>query len=283
MMTTKKDDWLNREYNARAMTSGFEVEAIYRDRSLRVFAGINRIADIVYDEKSGSKLDIYPAQVAHSPLFVWIHGGFWRASSKDVNAFVVPGLVANGITVATIDYSLAPKVTLDEIVREVRASIAWLHRHAPRYGAETRVIHVGGHSAGGHLVGMLLAHGWHDQFGVPHDVIGTAMPISGLFDLAPLRQTFVNDFLFLDKAAALRNSPLACLPEHSTAKLVASYGGDESSEFRRQTRDYVAAWQRNKLSGTEVSMPSFHHFDIILELESPGNPLFDALYSSISA
>lgn len=271
---------LDREYNARAMTAAFDRESIYPARSAAAAARVERIADRVYDDRSGSKLDLYPAGKG-SPLFVWIHGGYWRASSKDENIFVVPGLVEAGISVASIDYTLAPAVTLDEIVRQVRTAIAWLARHAPDHGIETRRLHVGGHSAGGHLTGMLLAGGWHDAFGVAPDLIATAMPISGLFDLHPLRGTFVQEFLPLDAAAASRNSPIEHLPETSSATLVAAVGGDESSEFRRQTADYVAAWTARGFPGREVPMPGFHHFDIILELERPGNPLFDALHDAI--
>ena len=271
---------LNREYDARAMTASYDKDAIYAARSAAALARVERIADLVYDDRSGSTLDLYPAGRG-SPLFVWIHGGYWRASSKDENAFVAPGLVERGISVASVDYALAPAVTLDEIVRQVRTAMAWLQRHAPGHGIEAGRLHVGGHSAGGHLTGMLLAGGWHEAFGVRPDLIATAMPISGLFDLHPLRATFVNDFMVLDADGASRNSPTAHLPATSSAMLVAAVGGDESSEFRRQTADYVRSWTARGFPGREVPMPGFHHFDIILELERPGNPLFDALHDAI--
>lgn len=275
-------DRLDREYNARAMTTHFDKDAIYRARSGQAFATVERIADLVYDKRSGSKLDIYPAG-SGSPLFVWIHGGYWRASTKDENAFVAPGLVKSGVSVASIDYTLAPTASLDEIVRQVRAGVAWLADRAGAYGIDTRRIHVGGHSAGGHLTGMLLAGGWQESFGLRADCIGTALPVSGLFDLHPLRHTFVNEPLQLDAAAASRNSPIEHLPDQSSARLVVTCGGDESSEFRRQTDDYVARWREYGFAGRQIAMPGFHHFDIILELEKPGNPLFDALLSDIRA
>jgi arylformamidase len=271
---------LDREYNARAMTAPYDVDGIYAARSRAALERVERIADLVYDERSGSKLDLYPAGKG-SPLFVWIHGGYWRAQSKDGNAFVAPGLVAQGISVASLDYALAPAVTLDEIVRQVRVAVAWLQRHAPDHGIDVRRLHVGGHSAGGHLTGMLLAGGWHGAFGVRPDLIATALPVSGLFDLHPLRATFVQDFLSLDEAAASFNSPIEHLPSTSSATLIAAAGGIESGEFRRQTADYVRAWTGRGLAGREVAMPGFHHFDIILELEQPGNPLFDALHAAI--
>lgn len=274
--------FLEREYNARAMTSDFDKDAIYLARSAIAFSKAKRIADLVYDEKSGSKLDIYPAGPG-TPLFVWIHGGYWRASSKNENAFVAPGLVASGVSVASVDYTLAPAASLDEIVRQVRASIAWLHRAAPRYGYDARRIHIGGHSAGGHLVGMLLADNWHEEFGLPSHIIGTALSVSGLFDLQPLRNCFVNDALGLDAEAASRNSPIKHLPQNSDATLLVTVGGDESSEFKRQSDIYMSAWLGKGHSGRLIDMPDRHHFDIILELERAGNPLFDGLLQSIKS
>ena len=271
---------LDREYNARARNPSYDVESIYAARSGAAQARLERIPDLVYDAGSGSKLDLYPAGRG-SPLFVWIHGGYWRALSKDANAFVAPGLVEAGISVACIGYTLAPAAGLDEIVRQVRTAVAWLARHAPGYGIEAGRLHVGGHSAGGQLVGMLLADGWHSAFDVRPDLIGAALPVSGLFDLAPLRATFVDAYLPLDAAAASRNSPLEQLPAASAARLVAAVGGDESDAFRRQTADYVRAWTGRGFAGHEVAMPGLHHFDVILELERPGTPLFDALLAAI--
>jgi arylformamidase len=281
-MNDRADDesFLNSEYDARARTQSFDRERIYKERSRAAFDRTERIADIVYDPASGSKLDIYPSQPG-APLFVWIHGGYWRSSTKDANAFVAPGLVDAGVAVANVDYSLAPTVRIGEIVRQVRASVAWLVQNARTYGYDAGRVHVGGHSAGGHLVGMLLAEKWQESFNLSPDTLRTGLAISGLFDLAPLQKTFVNEALRLNEAEIRDNSPINLLPETSDAMLLATVGGMESSEFHRQTDDYLRAWQHHGHRGTRIDMPGFHHFDIILELERPGNALFDTLLQSI--
>jgi len=273
--------FLDLEYNARLIAPEFDKEAVYQAASASSLKRGERVPDLVYDDWSGSKLDIYPAQPG-SPLFVWIHGGYWRSSTKEENAFVVPGFVEAGISVATVDYTLAPRVSLDEIVRQVRRSIAWVHRNAAVYGIDARRLHIGGHSAGGQLVGMLLADGWRSQLDLPDDLFGVAATISGLHDLRPLVHSFVNEPLKLDEAAAIRNSPLLDLPRQSRAHLIASCGQRESDEFKRQTQTYLQRWTSRGFSGEEVVMPGFHHFDIILELEKPGNALFDAIRRGIA-
>jgi arylformamidase len=257
---------LDREYNARESVASFDAEyARCVAESERVLREIPRHADLVFDPQSGETLDLYPGEPG-GPLFVWIHGGYWRAGSKEDNAFVVPGLRAHGMSIAVVNYTLAPAVTLDEIVRQVRTAIAFLHRVRAQYGVGTGPMAVGGSSAGGHLVGMLLAEGWHHSFGVPFDIIGPALALSGLHDLEPLAHTHANAWLGLDAAAVARNSPVRLIPASSSAHLIASVGGLETREFKRQTADYAASWTDAGHACTTVDMPHHNHFDIALSL-----------------
>lgn len=280
MISAQEKERLNQEYNAFLPAAGFDKDGVYTERSAAALQQLPQRQTFVYDPASGSKLDFYAAAPG-APLFVWVHGGYWRSSSKDENIFVAPGLVAQGVNVASVDYSLAPSVTIDEIVRQVRQSIVWLHSQAASLGFDPSRIHVGGHSAGGHLVGMLLARDWLAQEGLPEDLIGVGLAISGLFDLEPMRHIFVNEQLKLTDAQIEANSPIRHLPRGSQSLLLATYGGLESSEFARQTRDYVGAWSAASNRAMSIDMPADHHFDIILKLESAGNPLFDTLLAQI--
>lgn len=255
---------LAREYDARGSVASFDAEyARYLASSETAQREHRRIADIVYDEASGETLDIYPAEPG-APLFLWIHGGYWRATSKDDNAFVVPGLKAQGFAVAVMNYTLAPQASLDEIVRQTRAALGFLHRERARYGFGG--VSVGGSSAGGHLTAMLLAGGWHAAYGMPEDVIEVALDLSGLHELEPLRHIEVNSWLSLDDAMIDRNSPMHHIPSRSSTTLISAVGGLETSEFRRQTSAYAAAWADAGHRGETVAMPHHNHFDIALSL-----------------
>lgn len=271
---------LDRQYDARASVPSFDAEyAAYVAASAPLLSDPRRRPDHVYDARSGETLDLYFAG-AGTPLFLWIHGGYWRASSKQDNAFAAAGLLDHGLSVAVLDYTLAPNATLDEIVRQVRAAVAWLYRNGEALGLDTRRIHVGGSSAGGHLTGMLLAGGWHAPLGVPDDVIGVALALSGLFDLEPLLATQVNGWMSLDLEAARRNSPQRLIPPASPVHLLASVGGLETDEFRRQTADYVTAFQRAGNVQT-ISMPDHNHFNIALSLCERDAALCRAVVSAI--
>mgnify|MGYP001253338452 CR=1 FL=1 len=96
---------------------------------------------------------------------------------------------------------------------------------------------------------MVLAGGWHDRFGVPENCIKGALALNGLYDLEPVRLSEPNEWAQLDEPAARRNSPIHHLPGQG-CPLIVSYGGSETSEFKRQSNIYAAAW-RNLTEGAK--------------------------------
>ena len=106
--------------------------------------------------------------------------------------------MAHGINVALIGYTLAPDATLDEIVAEIHAGIDFLSGQLPALGAAAEGIVVSGWSAGGHLTSMALSH----------PKVRGGMAISGIYDLEPIRHSYLNEKLRADEATSRRNSPM---------------------------------------------------------------------------
>ena len=98
--------------------------------------------------------------------------------------------MAYGINVALIGYTLAPEATLDQIVAEIHAGIDHLAGQLPALGGDGKGIVVSGWSAGGHLTAMALSN--------PH--VKAGMAISGIYDLEPIRHSYLNEKLRLDEA-----------------------------------------------------------------------------------
>jgi hypothetical protein len=160
---------------------------LYRDRSLEVYRTCAHERDIrLRRGQRPAPRHRARAGPGLKPAFVFIHGGYWRMLSKDESVYPAPALNARGITLVAPDYSLAPATSLEEIVRQVRTAIAWLHRHGAEHGIDPERLFVGGHSAGGHLTGAIVADGWRAAYGLPEDVVKGAMPVSGIFDLEPI-------------------------------------------------------------------------------------------------
>ncbi|MBK5550672.1 alpha/beta hydrolase [Pseudomonas sp. TH03] len=269
---TERANYYDREYNARESVPDFSLyPQLYRKLSDDAHASTPCHRDVAYGPGSGDLLDIFPAAQAGSPVLLFIHGGYWRALSKADSAFMAPALTKSGACVVVLEYDLAPVVKLDHIVDQARRALAWIYHNIARYGADPERIFASGSSAGGHLSGMLLPQGWQAKYGVPANVLRGAMPISGLFDLLPLLETHVNDWMNLDEADATRNSPALNLPTSGTdTELVITCGDLETTEFKRQSQDFLDRWQSLDLTGKVVAAPGKNHYDIVLDLGIPG-------------
>ena len=219
-------------------------------------------------------IDVFPAAGRGgeaAPVFVFIHGGYWRMLSHKESSFMAENMVANGIAVVSVNYSLAPAASIDTIVRQCREAIAWIWREAGDFGGDPDRGFVCGSSAGGHLTGMMVAGGWHEELGVPLDVIKGAVPLSGLHDLEPLRHSCINEWARLDAASTRRNSPVHHLPE-AGCPLILSYGSSETLEFKRQSGLLADAWRAKGWPADIFEHPDRNHFDIVFDLRD-----FDSL------
>ena len=232
--------------------------------------------DLAYGPDPLQRLDLFPADGGKAPVMVYIHGGYWVGGDKIGRRFPAPVYNDAGIAWAAINYRLAPRCSMDEIVADVRGALAWLHRNAADHGIDPDSIHVAGSSAGGHLTGMALAPGWHAEYGVPEDLVKGACPMSGLFDLAPMRITSHRESLAMDRETAARNSPLL-LPPAAPLPVVVAWGARESAEFRRQSEDYAAALEAAGCDVVPIAAEGHDHFSIMGDMARPDTPLGSAM------
>lgn len=259
---------LDVQYDARGTVDDIApFLAQYADLSAAAKRDLEVVEDIPFGPSAEEMFDLFPAG-RNAPVFVFVHGGYWRLLSKNESSFMARCFVDRGIAVAAVNYALAPTVTLDEIVRQVRAAVSRLWHDADRYGIDRNRIHIGGSSAGGHLVGMLLAEGWKAEAGVPANVIAGAVSASGLFDLEPVRLCSPNEWLQLDAKSAHRNSPIQHIPE-AGCPLMLTWAGSDTDEFKRQSRDYGQVYEQAGFSVTTFEVSDRNHFDIILDLADP--------------
>ncbi|MDO5604194.1 MAG: alpha/beta hydrolase [Paracoccus sp. (in: a-proteobacteria)] len=272
------------EYNARASVPDFDAcVADYARLSGIAKAACGGVYGLKYGPAQAEALDFFPAcgLLRPSPVFVFIHGGYWRSQSKDDAALMAQVFTDAGVAVAVLEYTLLPVATLAEVVRQMRSAVAWLYHNAAHYGIDPARIFAGGSSAGAHLVGMLLADGWHDEFGLPPDVLAGAMAISGLYDLRPLCEIAPNEWLRLVPEQAARLSPLFLIPDHAPP-LVMSVGGLETQGFRNQSRAYAQAWQKKGHALHWVDAPDRNHFNLLCDLAQPDLPLTQAVLALIA-
>lgn len=268
-------DWAEREYNPRLGVP--DAPAIYERWPARAAATRARhppLAAIRYGDHPREVLDLFRVPDARATL-VFIHGGYWRAFSKDEFSWVADGFLGQGVSVAVLNYPLCPEVPLARIGEAARRAFAHLHREVLTEAERGRIA-VTGHSAGGYLTALLLATEWEAR-GLPRDPIAAALPISGVFALAPLVATSMNEAIGLDRDSAAALS-LDAAPWRSRAALTLVVGGDESAEFHRQSAGLAAAWA--DLAPSLLALPGRNHFDVIDGLGEPGSTLNRAVMAA---
>jgi arylformamidase len=228
-----------------------------------------------FGDADGSQLDYFSCGVSGSPLFVFIHGGYWRSLDKhDFSWLAGPFLTAH-IDVAVLNYALCPKVSIEEIVHQLQEGCVWLYRNAGVLGFDRQSITVGGHSAGAHLAAMMLCADWPTWGAdLPPDLTKSALLISGLYDLEPLLYaSFVQNDLKLD-AASVTGLSAAFLSPHPGSSVVTAVGGLESDEFKRQNQLIEQHWPGHFLE--DIPMPGMDHFTVVDALIDPAHPLTQA-------
>jgi len=244
----------------------------YAQRSAGARAQLRCTLDVPYGPTREETLDIFPADKPNAPVFVFLHGGYWRAlSSKDFSC-VALGLQPLGITTVVVNYALCPRVTLDEIARQVRAAVAWTYRHIAGHGGDPSRVALGGHSAGAHLTAMCLQTAWSEDYGLPQDPVAAAVLVSGIYDIAPLRYSYLQPMIQLDDGTIRRNSPLFSVRRCTTPVWV-NWGDEETVEFARQASSFHAAWQHAGNAGELSALPQADHYRGIHGFEDSGSSL----------
>ena len=171
------------------------------------------------------------------------------------------------------NYSLCPAVTIDTIALQMAQAMAWVHRHAARFGGNAARIVVAGHSAGGHLAAMLLAcDGKRLSRELPARLVRRAVSISGLYDLAPLAAAPVLQVdLRLTPDVIERASPARFTPPRG-AKLATVVGALESDEFLRHNRLIRERWGEEAVPVCD-ELPGLDHFTVLGALVDPQSAL----------
>lgn len=266
-MTTPSDtpDWRSMSQQERdlGLNNGVHVPASadivagWDRRSQEKRAQFSDHLDLRYGPRERNRIDFLKAG-DKAPTLLFIHGGYWQTRAKETFALFSDGPMAHGINVALTGYTLAPDATLDQIVGEIHAGIDFLAAQLPALGGDGNRIAVAGWSAGGHLTSMALSN--------PH--VRAGMAISGIYDLEPIRHSYLNAKLGLDEATSQRNSPM--MQAGGANKPLSLVVGDaELALLRKQTADFAGHRARYGLPVTYEEIPGANHFTIMNEIASP--------------
>lgn len=244
--------------NGAAVAGSADIVAGWEQRSAALRQRYPQQLDLRYGPRERNRIDFLKSR-DNAPTLLFIHGGYWQHRAKELFTLVAEGPMAHGINVALIGYTLAPDATLSEIVAEVYAGIDFLADRLPALGAAPGGIVVCGWSAGGHLASMALSN--------KH--VRACVAISGIYDLEPIRHSYLNDKLRLDEAMSRRNSPMM-MAGGPAKPLSLVVGSAELPLLRKQTADFAGHRARYGLPVTYEEIPAADHFTIMNEMIAPG-------------
>jgi arylformamidase len=256
--------------NTRAVAdSARQVEA--RDEASAAYRAAHPAGlDIAYGLGARNALDLYPARDGAAPCLVFLHGGYWQRGARELFACFAEGPNAAGWSVAMVGYTLAPEASLTQIVAETGAALDWLAANGAAHGIRGPLI-LSGWSAGGLLTAMQLAH----------PAVAAGLAISGVYDLAPIRQTYLDAKLGLTDAEIAALSPLR-LPAVGKPLCIA-YGTRELPALVHDARNLHALRAAAHAPGPLLPVPGAEHFSVLDALRRPDGILVRAAHALLGA
>jgi arylformamidase len=241
-------------YNNPAAVADSPVLNTAREVASSVFRSTNGMhLDLRYGPRERNTWDLFPQPDPDAPCIVFIHGGYWQRNSKDQFANLIAGPYARGWAAALPGYTLAPDASLTGIVTEIGTSLDWLAAHGPAHGINGPVV-LSGWSAGGHLTAMCLGH----------PLVKAGLAISGVFELGPVRDTYLNEKLRLTEQEIVSLSPMRLPPVEKP--LAFAYGTAELPPLMSDSRDLHALRSAAHLPGALIPVSGANHFTITNEL-----------------
>jgi arylformamidase len=246
--------------NSAAVSDSAEHVARWTAASAALRADRPSHLDIPYASRERTKWDLFPAADPNAPCLVHVHGGYWQRNSRDVFACLSEGVARHGWSAALPGYTLAPDASISTIVAELRLALDWLKKHRTTYSISGPII-LSGWSAGGHLAALLLEH----------PCVAASLAISGVYELGPIRDTYLNEKLRLTDEEMRTLSPIRLA--QSAKPLDIAYGTRELPALVGSSRELHAKRAALDLPGSLVPAPGHDHFTILETLRHPAGLL----------
>ena len=258
-------------------------ELIYaqlRKRSEILSARPDLLSDLPYGATPRERLDVF-VQEENAPIFIFVHGGYWRALEKDIFLAICAPFADRGFVAVNVEYGLRPDFTVPDIVEQILRAITFIGDNAVSFGGRADRIVLCGHSAGGHMVAWAAPENW-DTRCLEEIQIRAVVQISGIFDLEPLRWTSINGDLALDANSAEKLSPIHRL-DLQLPPTLGVVGGQETQGFLDQTRNFNTALQASGHIAQTLVAGHLDHFSVCRAIADPDSALFHRVIAFIDA
>ena len=271
-------------FRIRALVPEYEaLDAGFASASAATRAKHRSQLDIRYGAGPRQRLDLFfPADfIEPAPIHLFLHGGYWRANTKESFAFPADTIVAEGAIAAIVEYTLMPGARMAQLVNEARSAATWLATHAAEFGGDAGRISASGHSAGAHLASYLAAKAPHEH-AFPATPVRSLLLLSGIYDLRPIATSFLQPELHLTPEEVADWSPLEA-EQLAGPSVVLAVGHQETEPFHLQAQDLCFAAARRGVAIERLTIPDHDHMTIVRDLGVPGTRMAGLLAECIAA
>jgi arylformamidase len=264
-------------------------EVMAKIEQLNQFVLLNKTwqKDIYYGFHERECFDVCFAVGQAKAILVYLHAGYWQSRDKNQFYFIADHLAELGYHIAIMNYPLCPEVSIDQIRQSLSYGLftaqtllnkdAHLNEHC-----KNLPMYICGHSAGAHLATELILNA-KETIKTQLNIKGI-IPISGIYDLAPLISTSLNKNIQLNQQQATINSPLFRVSKN----LVPAeffVGSNETEAFIQQSQKMKEQWELQGNRGNFTILNESDHFSLLFHFLENGEIIqsIEKLYQSTHA
>lgn len=203
--------------------------------------GTDVATNIVYDETTGNRLDIYvPRNARNAPTVVFLYGGRWTQGAKYDYEFVGQALTGRRFVVVVPDYRKYPAVRFPEMMQDAATALRWTHDHIARYGGSPRELFVVGHSTGAHMAALLaMDESWLAGVRLSRANLRGMIGLAGPYDFLPITDPDMRE-IFAPPDSYARSQPIN-FADGRNPPLLLVHGEDDQSVWIRNSRSLAQA------------------------------------------
>ncbi len=230
-----------------------------------------------YGKAALQTMDIFPAETANAPILIFIHGGYWRALDKGSYSFVAEPFIKNNFTVCVLNYRLIPTVNMKALLKDIQEALMWIQKNASQYNGDPDKLVLSGHSAGGHLA--IMAYLMNESL---RPRIKAICSLSGIFDLKPIKESYLNEVLQLDQSDvekySVTNKGLSVIK----CPILLSVGASETNFFIEQSKDLYTK-NRTLIPLHYFEYKGLNHYEIVHRLGQGESPISQFIFQQVES
>ncbi len=273
---------LDKDYNPRENVSNYKNLLLKSyERAKLATKKMHHHKNVSYGAGKLQKLDIYyKNNKCLKPIHIFLHGGYWRALDKNYHSHMALPFYNEDIIFFNVNYDLCPQVKLSDIKVQIIEAIVWIYKNSEKYDGDNQYITLSGHSAGAHLISLMLGIKW-ELYNIPKHVFHGAFLVSGVFDTDLVLKLKVNKEIQLTKKEAKKNNPFYIIPTLNIP-IILSYGSLEPVLWKMQTVKFCDFLKNNKFDTLILESKNDNHFTLIDTLANKEAPLVKKMINLIN-